>query len=1540
LAVGEFNGDGFLDLAVTNNREIFVEPFEPNDDSISILLGRGDGTFDDQKKISRLRPPSSLAVTDFNSDGLQDLAVVFTADYCSGSQCLSGAGVPVYLSNGDGTFRPVPGYGAGFSDPPPRSVALGDFNQDGHQDMVVATGLGTLFTLTGNGDGTFAVRRASPVQGGSQSATAADFDEDGVPDLATSAGESIPLLLGNGDGTFGTRIPRVEAGLVPAGAAAGDFNADGIRDLALADQGTQFVSILLGSGAGTFRAEVSYKTGLRPFGVAVGDLDGDGHEDVAVANSGSRDVSLLYGAGDGTFAEEVRHEAGRPALAVAIADLNGDGLKDLAVAGSGDDFGEVLVLLGTGGRQFSAGNRHRVAAVPVSVATGDFNGDGKADLAVANECSYVIDHRFCAGGVLSVLIGRGDGTFEPQVRYGVDEVLTYVALLDFNGDGAQDLVVTSSGGGAAYLLEGQGDGTFIKRQRLPVGDSPFAVAVGDVDGDADLDLVVANFGSDDVSLIRGRPDGTFEPELRFAAGQGPFDVVLGDFNLDSKVDIAVVNSCTFCSGFDFFDPRILSNGVSVLLNDAFLSNTPPIAEGGVSSVCISNTGDRLLLDGSGSSDPDQDAGRDDAVTYYDWFVNYHDSSRARVAQGRIVDVPYPSFLREYPYYGQAELYLRVADSYGESSVAPIGPLPFTDDGDTDLICRANDNCPSHHNPGQEDRDGDGFGDPCDNCPQLSSSNPNDTDHDGLGDACDNCASTSNPGQEDGDADGAGDACDFCAGPGGLDQSDPDGDGLGNSCDNCPGAQNAGQDDQDQDGLGDVCDPDVDGDGVENGQDNCVLRRNPGQEDADGNGIGDHCDVPFAQGPRLELNVPLLMLVAGELNGDGHQDLLAIGYSGTVRLLLGRGDASFTEGVVLNSWFAADATLVDLTYDGAADIVLMPYDSDGLLLFPNRGDGTFDPPTTIFEGPMQFRLRPVDLNGDGRQDLVAVTPGEGRIFVHMSSSPGVVSSSEPDAGLVGAAGFAVADFTGDGIVDILALAGSPYRLLLLTGTGDGTFGPQQVIPISGSFFDFLSGEMRAGDFNRDGSPDVLLLDAGIQGLKVLLNDRTGSFLEAGATLGEFGPNFVVRDFDADQNDDVVAIGFFDGEGRYLRGLGGGRFESLQLVEGQGLVSAVDADFNEDGRPDLAYSGVGYDNFIYFIGVLLNIAPAPNSPPAAGAGSDMTAECAEPGGAPVILVGSASSDPDSTPGTNDDIISFEWFEDFGLPTQRRLGSGAMLPVTLPLGAHRITLRVTDREGLSATDEVSIGVVDTASPGLSMAVGPKLFWPPNHRMVSVQASGAALDTCDPAPGLALMSVQSSELEDAPGSGDGNTRPDVEGAEVGAADFGFSLRAERAGNGPGRVYTVTYRAVDGSGNAAVASTTVLVPHDEGGVADPLTISAHESETGTRLSWTAAPGALSYNVIRGRVGGLSEGVAEISLGETVCIEAGSPDTSTDGHEDAGVPTPGEAFFYVVEFEAQGRSSYGAENVPKPRVAAVDPCGPQAVSGSGLAGGRRRSATP
>ena len=355
-------------------------------------------------------------------------------------------------------FAPPVSYG---TENGPFSVAIADLNSDGKLDLAVAdTYSGTVSVMLGNGDGSFRGSVSFSAGIGPHSVAVGDMNRDGKPDLAVAncfAGEgvsTVSVLLGSGDGTFPS-YTQYQAGYSPTSAAMGDLNGDSKLDLAVVNYGyTQdspsSISVLLGHGDGSFGTKTDYQTGDHPNSAEIADLDGDGHLELIVANYISTTVSVLRDDSHGGLTV-TSFAMGYYPYSLAIGDLNGDGRPDLATtntAGPGFSTTEgVSVVLGNGDGTFGVETRFGTGIYPQFVAIGDLNGDGKPDLAVANQGYYEEE-----AGSISVLLGKGDGSFGGRTDYTPVAGPTSLAIGDLNGDGRPDLAVTNSWSNTVSVL--------------------------------------------------------------------------------------------------------------------------------------------------------------------------------------------------------------------------------------------------------------------------------------------------------------------------------------------------------------------------------------------------------------------------------------------------------------------------------------------------------------------------------------------------------------------------------------------------------------------------------------------------------------------------------------------------------------------------------------------------------------------------------------------------------------------------------------------------------------------------------------------------------------------------------------------------------------------------------------------------------------------------------------------------------------------------------------------------------------------------------
>lgn len=343
-----------------------------------------------------------------------------------------------------------------------------------------------------------------------------------------------------------TPTASISVGSIPTQVTSADFNHDGITDLAAVNYNSASITVALGQGAagignGTFAAPATVTTGNGPVGVLAYDFNRDGITDLLVVAQGDNALDLHLGngaggVGDGTFAAASVMTLAFSPSAVAVADFDEDGVPDLAVAGDTQNLYVMrgLAVNGVPTGAFDTPQLVTVGGGTRGVLVADFNHDGIWDIATT-------------GSGVNILLGqgsggKGDGTFGPPTIYNVGATPNDMATADFNLDGNLDLVVCNAGASSLSYLAGIGDGTFAPPVSVPCGTGPQRASVADWNQDGIPDVAIANSSSAKVaSVLISRGDGTFEPAQTFAALTSPNSVALGDFNHDGGVDMAISN---------------------------------------------------------------------------------------------------------------------------------------------------------------------------------------------------------------------------------------------------------------------------------------------------------------------------------------------------------------------------------------------------------------------------------------------------------------------------------------------------------------------------------------------------------------------------------------------------------------------------------------------------------------------------------------------------------------------------------------------------------------------------------------------------------------------------------------------------------------------------------------------------------------------------------------------------------------------------------------------------------------------------------------
>ena len=490
---------------------------------------------------------------------------------------------------------------------------------------ILATQSGNANYLAANASQTFAI--IAPLQfvffdafatgAGPWGIAAGDFGSDGKQDvaIANTGSNSISLLFGTGDGTI-TPGGALPGGNFPQALVTGDLNGDGHPDLVVANARDNTISVYLGNGNSTFAPPQMRAVRPSPAALALADLNGDGKLDLVVANGYTGDYSLNYsqgssvevflGLGDGTFHASSAYGVVSNAQGITIADVDGDGKPDLLVT---NGFSSTFtVLLGRGDGTFTTGNSYATQAAPSAIAVADFNGDGKRDVVVANSQS----------GTLSVFLGNGNGTFGTPTIVPVDVGLLSVIAADFNGDGRPDLAVATTSG--IYALAGLGNGTFAHPAWLNFGASPASLVAVDLDGDGRLDLIFTyydggsaavflNVGAAGAGATIATQTGTPQSAAINAPFATPMSVLVRSAASQPLPGQTVIFSAPPVGASGYFamtgspEVQVTTDGGGIAVAPAFVANATPGTFGLLASIGSASTSFALTVTGTANLAP-------------------------------------------------------------------------------------------------------------------------------------------------------------------------------------------------------------------------------------------------------------------------------------------------------------------------------------------------------------------------------------------------------------------------------------------------------------------------------------------------------------------------------------------------------------------------------------------------------------------------------------------------------------------------------------------------------------------------------------------------------------------------------------------------------------------------------------------------------------------------------------------------------------------------------------------------------------------------
>jgi hypothetical protein len=1148
LAVGDFNNDNHLDIAVANY----------GTNNVGIFLGYGDGTFANQQTYTTLpnSNPSSIALGDFNNDHQLDIVVANNGT----------SNVGLFLGHGNGTFLPQTTYPIG-SNSYPQYITIGDFNKDSKLDIVIVDSTNALVhILPGYGNGSFAtittyddISESSPfwvaiadfnnnnqsdivvanygtnhvlvlidysikpsarqtnyhsgLLSSTISVAVSDFNNDQILDIVFTRPNSINIRTGLGNGTFGQEIIYSTSNRSTLQyVCVGDLNNDNRMDIVVADIGLDSIDVFLAHGNGTFTTMTPYSTGIgsSPYWVALGDFNHDNRLDIVSANKDSNSVGIFLGNDDGTFATMVPYSTviGIAPYSVAVGDINNDNHLDLVVT---DYSCYVIVYFGYGNGSFIFWSEYFVGetSYPFSITVADFNSDNYLDIAVAN--TFINN--------VGVLLNYGNGIFEKQTTYpsGLPSQPYYVIVADFNNDNIYDIAASNHGNDEIVIFYGYGNGSFQLARNYSTGSGsrPYGIAAADFNNNKHLEIVVALSGTGDIAVLTEYDAAEFVNQIQYSTGSAPqpFSVAIGDFNNDNRSDIVVANS-----GTDNLDILFGSDNGTFGMEMAYPIGTDSHPQYVIT--CDINKDNQLDIVSVNSK-----------MNSISVIMGYGNGSFAEQIMYSTGSSSYPYAVASGDLNNDTRLDLVIANE-GTDSIGIFSGFDYATF--QNQVNYSNNNTLTPLGIIVGDFNNDGY---LDIAATFSGSDKISILL-GHGNGTFTIMMTYSTGNG--------------SYPWGIVVGDFNNDDRSDIVVTNSGTNNIG-----------------------------VLL---------GYGNGSFATVMlYSTGNKSS---PIGVAVA-DFNNDSRLDIVVADHgTGSVGVLLGYGDGTFSNVKIYSTEIGStlhSVTVGDFNNDDRMDIAVANYGTNSVGVLLGYGDGTFGNQITISTGfnSLPWGIAVGDFNNDNQLDIATANYGRNSVGVLLGYGDGTFAhimtysigdGSSPQC-------ISVGDFNNDSILDIAAANYGSNNIVVLFGFGDGSF------LLGTAYSTGIASQPRAltiGDFNNDTRLDVAVANSNTNNVGVFLGNGSQPF--AHVTAFPTGPtshphSVAVSDLNNDGWSDVVIANYGTDNVGVLLGRSNRVFDTMMTYStgiGSAPYSVAIADFNNDTHLDIVVTNSETDNIAILLG----------------------------------------------------------------------------------------------------------------------------------------------------------------------------------------------------------------------------------------------------------------------------------------------------------------------------------------------------------------------